>query len=691
MRKNKSLPLLLLGFAVVLSSVLIPTPNVSAAVDDAYGGNGIRNVTDARNYLNSYCANNDTPVAVAAYPTDVNFNDTTGAMTYTANVVWRSCGKVDDTRAFAVTGYPSNAYGGIATCPDAGTYGNPESATYWPTYDCVKYTGSDSGHLNGYATLGCYEGRGSGYGCTSGLFPSVVENMDKQPNNSYDGNYRAITGMGGQVPDWSNRTQGSGDYTFTRSDAFCTFFKYNRTGANGSGNCIGLTIKVSWVRLNFNLTPTISVTPSTVESGTPVTATPNVNNTGTTQSSAAQWQVTRFRVNPGLPVPGAAQNGTVPVSYYANGAAIINQGTTTFPRNNTALAAANENIGDLPPGTRVCFALSVQPMTQSDSRWNHSTPACVTVAKKPKVQILGGDLIVGRGSAYNPARVSQVATSSSFSTSTNRYYGSWSEYAIIPSGTVRGMASGALYVDGATSSDLCTLSLLTLSNNNGTSCQSGSIGNYTYGSTAPNVATRFPVTSNIAGTSVDIRTLTSGQTYSVSSNSLNISSTQPIPGGNGTTKGKWVVINDPDATVTITSNINYADTPINQIDDIPQVVIIARNILIADTVTNVDAWLIATGTGTEGIINTCSAIAAGAPTTLNSNRCNNSTPLTINGPVLANHLYLYRTTGSGAGAAGGAPAEIFNLRADAYVWASAYSPGNGRIPTVSTKELPPRF
>lgn len=439
--------------------------------------------------------------------------------------------------------------------------------------------------------------------------------------------------------------------------------------------------------LDFSLTPTISVTPSTVESGTPVTASPNVNNTGTTQSASAQWQVTRFRVNPGLPIPGAAQNGTVPVSYYANGAVIVNQGTSTFPRNNTALAATSENIDDLPPGTRVCYALSVQPISQSDGRWNHSIPACVVVATKPKVQILGGDLIVGRGSAYNPAQTSQVATSTSFSTSTGRNYGSWSEYAIIPSGTVRGMASGALLVDGAASSDLCSLSLLTLSNNNGSGCNSGSIGNYAYSLAAPNVATRFPVTNNISGSSVDIRSLTSGQVYSVSGSTLNITSSQPIPGGNATTKGKWVVINDPDATVTISSNINYANTPLNQIDDIPQVVIIARNILIAENVTNVDAWLIATGTGADGIINTCSAVAAGSPTTLNASRCNNATPLTINGPVLANHLYLYRTTGSGIDD----PAEIFNLRADAYVWSSAYSPGNGRIPTVSTKELPPRF
>lgn len=441
--------------------------------------------------------------------------------------------------------------------------------------------------------------------------------------------------------------------------------------------------------LNFVLEPSVLLSDSgPVEPGDPLTANPTVNNTGTTASSSAQWQLTTFRLAPGVGIPAATLNNTLPVSYYGNGASIVNQGNQAFPLNNTALLAASTTIPDVPAGTRICYALSVQPRTQDDGRWNHSEPRCVTVARSPKVQVLGGDLNVGRSSAYNAAPVagSRVATSTSRSPSTGLRYGSWSEYAIIASGNVSGMASGALYVDGSSDPNLCNLSLLTISNNTGTGCQANQLGNFTFTTTAPNVATRFPVTAALGGGTIDLFSLTPSQTYSINPPQVNIASSQPFA-DNGAGKGRWVVINDPGADVTITSDLVYANTPLSQIDDIPQIVIIARNITIAPNVTNVDAWLIAVGTGSNGYINTCGSVTPGSPTsaTVNTTTCNGK--LTVNGPILANKLYMYRTFGPNPSDA----AEVFNLRADAYIWASAYSPGNGRVPTVSTKELPPRF
>jgi hypothetical protein len=120
------------------------------------------------------------------------------------------------------------------------------------------------------------------------------------------------------------------------------------------------------------------------------------------------------------------------------------------------------------------------------------------------------------------------------------------------------------------------------------------------------------------------------------------------------------------------------------------VVIIAKNIFIDQSVTHVDAWLVTTGTDADGSgrLNTCTNGAAEI-TQPNANMCTN--PLLVDGPVSANHLILSRTAGAGTGAAAGSPAEIFNLRADAYIWASAYAPGTGRLPTATMQELPPRF
>lgn len=448
----------------------------------------------------------------------------------------------------------------------------------------------------------------------------------------------------------------------------------------------------------YNLVPTIAGSPTTIDSGTPISLVPTIRNTGLGASKTAQWEMTTFVVPakiPANPVPGGATNATSPQSYYGYGAGPlavgVSAGSGTYTSSSPSLVVPDQPTGDYPVGTRICFTLSVRPYNQATTDWRHGVPFCVTVAKKPKVQVLGGDLVVGRASPYNPTQSSRVATSTSFSSATNLYYGSWSEYAIVPTGIVTGMASASTYVGGRTSADstLCNLSLLTFTNRSSASCQPAAVGNYLSGSTAPDLQKRFVVSAPgpISTASVDLNSLGNALVYTTTQANLSISSSAAFG------SGRWVVINAPNTTVTITSNINYASAAsLGNMKAIPQVVIIARNILIADSVTNVDSWLIATGAGANaGIINTCSSVPSGAPTSavLNANRCGNG--LTVNGPVLANKLYMYRTAGAGTGPATGVPAEKFNLRADAYLWATVYGSGSGRVSTVSTKELPPRF
>jgi len=110
-------------------------------------------------------------------------------------------------------------------------------------------------------------------------------------------------------------------------------------------------------------------------------------------------------------------------------------------------------------------------------------------------------------------------------------------------------------------------------------------------------------------------------------------------------------------------------------------VIIANKINIADSATNINAWLLTTGS--DGTINTCSDRLPTAP--LNSNVCQDQ--LTINGPIATSHLYLRRTSG----ASPNDPAEIVNLRPDAYIWAYLRTAQTGKATTRFTVELPPRF
>jgi hypothetical protein len=171
----------------------------------------------------------------------------------------------------------------------------------------------------------------------------------------------------------------------------------------------------------------------------------------------------------------------------------------------------------------------------------------------------------------------------------------------------------------------------------------------------------------------------------------NANDTNPVtirltnPDGREIPKGRWIIINAPKATVTIANNIIYTDDALQTTRDIPQVVIIANRINILGDVERVDAWLIATGE--VGAIYTCADVAAESD--LRANNCGKQ--LTVNGPVVTRHLYLWRTSGASPVAQIGEPAEIFNLRPDAYLWATAYNSSGGRLPTASTTELPPRF
>ena len=270
----------------------------------------------------------------------------------------------------------------------------------------------------------------------------------------------------------------------------------------------------------------------------------------------------------------------------------------------------------------------------------------------------------------------------------DRTYGSWTEYGMAPAGTVTGMASAAGFANGALNGALCpSKSLLTFSNIGATpvnsACNESVLGGYAVASASPfaAISTRFTPSAGVpvlSGT-VDIASLQSDRVYQANSN-ITLTSTGNIP------KGKWVVIKALNNNVTINSNITYTNEALNRVSELPQVVIMANNITINRGVSRVDSWLLAQGTGTNGALKTCDVTNQ---SDLTSRIC--ETRLRINGPVIANRLLLYRTGGAEPGNQSGVPAEIFNIRPDAYLWATEFASSTGRLPTVSTKELPPRF
>lgn len=453
------------------------------------------------------------------------------------------------------------------------------------------------------------------------------------------------------------------------------------------------------VPYNYTLTPGApGDLPSSAEAGSAITnIRGDIYNGGPTKSrDDTIWQLTSFVRRSNSVRGSAASNGTAPCGigesiaryngqYYntdgasscrslARGSGSINSGETKNVSIGNLRVPDNLDVGD-----SLCFAVSVRDRSSSpgSTPWRHSAPSCIIISKKPKVNILGGDLWVRGATATN----SRVATSTT--NNTEGVFGSFVEYALATRGRVTGMSSAAGYQGRSTANMLCGVSLLTFGNN-GTSndgCLNQEVGSYTrLPSTTPRLGDRFNsgFTGNMSGT---VNLNGRNGTYSASGNvAINASTIS---------KGRSVVIVAPNRDVTIRGDIEYDDGDLGSIDDIPQVVIIARNIFINAGVNRVDAWLVANSNDSaHGYVNTCGTgkvLGAG----LDADAC--SEPLIVNGPVMADHLLMRRTAGAGPLMEAGDPAEVFNLRPDAYLWmANRISSGVG-LPTTATRELPPKY
>ena len=432
------------------------------------------------------------------------------------------------------------------------------------------------------------------------------------------------------------------------------------------------------VPYDFNLTPSVAPITSAAEPGVTVgPVTPTVTNSGPTWSlPGTNWQLSRFVIKPGGAKPTGADNRTAPCTYYGNGCTPADSGSDQFVKGSTVVGRIPSiTVDDLAVGSQLCYALSVSAYNQDPANrgaWRHSDPQCIKIGKKPKVQIWGGDVAV-RGS---------INTSTTKKNDT--MFGSWVEYGAVSSGANNNFASGAGFVSQTNSAQLAW-SQLTFANvdNAGTP----RFGRYALQSSfrpLPGIAAYFNSLQNkqaFIGGSLDANSFATGDPVVIREKLGNLTlDAQTL------SKGRSVVV-VASGTVTIKGNIDYAGTGLASSRDIPQLVIIAPNINIEDTVTNIDSWLVASNT-----IDTCSNAPRDPDTgalELSGNTCKDL--LTIHGPVVANKLVLNRTAGSGTGPASGDPAEIINLRPDAYLWAQLVASGSGKAETVYTVELPPRF
>ena len=261
-------------------------------------------------------------------------------------------------------------------------------------------------------------------------------------------------------------------------------------------------------------------------------------------------------------------------------------------------------------------------------------------------------------------------------------YGSWGEYGIIANGKADS-ASGA----GLSSSFNGRSGVTPRDYNKLTFANIPKYGNFSSTSSVPDNFTLPSVRGargNISG-NVDVNSLASGE-Y----NAGNVTLT-----GSKLSVGKSIVIKSS-GVVRISGDLLYTDT--NDVRQLPQLIIYAKNIIIEPSVGEVNAWLI---TQKDGYVSTCGAVininTGSWLSGVSDVSCGKQ--LKINGPIKTGRLFLRRTYGGKHASSAkndpnmhpGTPAEIINLRADTYIWAYNNYRNTGAISTMNVRELPPRY
>lgn len=401
------------------------------------------------------------------------------------------------------------------------------------------------------------------------------------------------------------------------------------------------------------------------------------------------------------------------------------------------------------------------------SYWNVSGATCRTISKKPSLQVWNGSIYTnGAVNTYVSQKIVNAKLGSDINAPKD-LFGSWTDYALIVGKDINGMVSGATLGFNNSRYDLSgnggqpdssdtdeKLNPLTIANQN------------TFGNSGINASTA--VNMNLER----LRSRYSEKASNLANNETNTGSQSAIISSktglqfvyhNGNLKTSVLAIrhsgNAPNQTtyrdrngnlikglgdgkndntlviyikgnLIIDNNICLGDgckgTGMQLIDyglnrktnsaaKLPQVLIFADNISIAENVTRVDAWLIAQ----DGEINTCaehtpnSVVAKDARQRFADGNCDKT--LMINGPIYAYDLVLPRTAGAAHGyspsnpsdvlyrqfgAVGNAndanlgsatPAEIFNLRADVYLWAYNQAQRYSEAIVTYKRELAPRY
>ncbi len=280
--------------------------------------------------------------------------------------------------------------------------------------------------------------------------------------------------------------------------------------------------------------------------------------------------------------------------------------------------------------------------------------------------------------------IEDISVSYTVDTVDTKTYGSWGEYGMAAKGKIESASGAGLsssYQGRDISGGAQAYNKITFANNS-----ASTFGNFTNNPVVGtfNIPSVKPKNSSRLSGAVDVSGL-NGEYQTTGEVSLT---------GGTLLAGRSVVIRSNN-TVRISGDLLYG--AVTGVSSLPQLIIYAKNIIIEPGVKEVNAWLV---TSNDGYVSTCGSVIAPENwlSGLSMADCSRQ-QLKVNGPIMAGHLYLRRAYGGQHDSPAqnnptmhpGTPAEILNLRADAYMWGYNYARNSGAIRTMNLKELPPRY
>lgn len=415
------------------------------------------------------------------------------------------------------------------------------------------------------------------------------------------------------------------------------------------------------------------------------------------------------------------------------------------------------NVFDASAGDYFCLVMAVWPSASGgddntdangDKQWYISKPVCREIAKRPSMQVLGGDIfsngiistsVAGKLNIYGAYNYNVAGsygatgrTTENFATRSNSNgtaFGSWGELGVTSNGKVTGFASGA--GTGLSSNGALAGSLGVGGSNFCNKRTSLSFANYgTNGILGNLICPHAQATggAGITNTTIDRASLVDYWIGEASTNvgggsTINLTDENSLPStiasatgktiryayseGGLTIDGAWgnnayigkehTYVIKAGGAIAINDNIIYSDGDgFDSAGQIPKVIIYSKGDITIDcTVTQLDAIIIA-----NGKVNTCNEGDVNSP--------RRSSPLTVRGVIISNSLEANRTYGasmgysqansgglrSGIPSSGSAtPAEVINYDTSAILW-GRYMAGSAEsdVLTVTYQhELAPRY